>query len=176
MALETSDILEQGGYEIGADYQIRGVLGIDPLPQVFQWLSQDPYPSQAQIDAWTVTAQAAIVSRQLVQTEKQTLRSLMGIAQQFAPQIRLCFAAISASDFDSLDELARFTAYRAALADGSVPAAFRNRVLAAFTSESLLTVNPATLPANVPQATRAAFNDFYRAFFNTWSSMLLLAV
>lgn len=106
--------------------------------------------------------------------ERTAIQTAASIAKQHARRIKICASAILAADTANPveDDLSRYTRYRTALNDAEIGNGFRTALLGAFTSETLLVVSMATAAASVPSATRASFNHFYRAYFNTWGFLL----
>lgn len=170
------------GYEIAADFQLKKVYRVDPLNEVLDWLSQDPYPTQQQLDTWEAEAQALRDSALLVKEEISTIQNYAALAKQYASQLRLIIIAVADSDaansfagetFDAA--FLRFTGANV-LGHASVSAGFRAFVMSAFTKETGLSF-PMTAQgiSNAPAATRQAFNAFLRRFINFWAALLLVS-
>lgn len=174
MALAIDAILVSAGYQPGAHFQVRRNYRVDPLNQVLSWTHPtDPYPSQAQLDAWEVTAQAAIDANSTLNTERSSIKTLAIEANQHAAKIRLVFAAIVNAERLGKDADNTFVDIANALNDASIPNAFRTLVLTAFTAQSGLTINLGNLALNI-LGTRQSFNSFAKSFFTRWALMVMI--
>lgn len=177
--ISVTDIMAEGSLEVGLHYQVRKVLGVDPLPEVFQMLNNAPYPTQQQIDAWTISAQTKADSKATTTASYQSqiisMDTIFKDVLQFASQIDLVFNQMIVAERASKNADNTFTDICGAggLNNASVPAGFRNLVNAAFTAQSGLTIDFANI-AGVPLATRQNFNGFIKSMLTRWQMMAYL--
>jgi hypothetical protein len=130
-------------------------------------------PDTATLEAALDSANATIVTSNTIQAAKQSILDLANKADNHAPRIALCFAAILESENLGEDADATFLRITTALNNVIVSNGYRTAVMTAFTAKHGLSFSFADVGI-VILTTRQSFNRFSAEFFTRWAFMVNL--
>lgn len=124
--MDITQILAEGGLEVGTHYQIRGIYGVDDWPNVLQMLNATPYPNESSLPAWTVAAQAKIDASLALITAKAALRQKVELAKTYKAEIATLWNVCLEQLETNVSHPTRFNAVLAAV--NALPTTLKNRV------------------------------------------------
>lgn len=87
------DALTIGGFEISVHYQIRGDWKTVDNMDWLEWLSETPKPTEAELLTWWGQYQTEQTNETNVLNAKQTLKSKIQLAKDYATSIQVIFNA-----------------------------------------------------------------------------------
>lgn len=112
-------------YLIGTDFQLKGTIATDAWPDVLNWFSGDPYPSEADMVTWENERLAFVAIADETKNNQQGLREKIGFAVAFSLEIRTVFNAVLEETEQQTDLTTRYANIQPLLE--LQPSPFKNR-------------------------------------------------